>query len=330
MLGMLGCEGAQTKLEGEPIAKVGDELLYAEVVEAIAARESIPPDEARAYALERLRWVAARRAELAEHPEPPEHPDDVDPARVRQLERAAMVRIWLREHFEASHRGVDIPASLIAENLANPNVFRRYFHPDVWVVCQVLIVPAEKAEKGRNVMPPSEAESAARWQARASEAIAPFVARARRLEADLLETGDCSLLARLAETSAREFPGLESSEGDLLETGPLTLRYEQFGFASTATDTLDPTWVASVTADPRPHLVGPFATPFGVHLVLVAAIQPANLEDGSLPAAELARARADMLRDEILDTWRADQLQVELRRARDKRVVRLAPELERG
>ncbi len=339
MLGLLAlaCNG-EPEIHGTPIAVVADEVLDQEVVDEIATRESIPAAEARARAIEVLRLVAARRADLADHPEPPEHPDDLDPARARQLERATMVRLWLREHFEPKHRASDIPDSVIAKNLADPGVFRRLFHPEVWVICQVLIVPAGKRDDGRAESPPADPEAAARWLARAEQAMAPFAGRARRLESDLLATGDCSLLSSLAETSQREFsatpdlaaPDPALSDGELVERGlgPLRLRYEQFGFAPSDAGSFDPSWVATLRAglgEPRrPKLVGPFASPFGLHLVLVASIQPANLEDGSLPAAELQRARETALRDKMLDSWRSEQLQAELRRIRDDRVVRLA------
>lgn len=329
---LVGCGDDSLETRGTAIAEIGDEVLYQEIVDELAVRESLTDEQARARAIEVLRWVAARRAELAEYPEPPIHPDDLDPARARQLERAAMVRLWLRERFESSHRSSDIPDSLIARNMADPALFRRFFHPEVWLVCQALIVPAAKREDGRNEFPPSEGEPAERWRTRAEQAMAPFAARARRLESDLLASGDCSLMARLAQTSAREFPG----EGELddppptLDAGPLVLHYEQFGFAPSAAESLDAGWVATVTAEPRPRLIGPFISPFGVHLVLVAAIEPAHLEDGALPPAELQRAREASMRDKMLESWRAEQLQVELQRARDDRVVRLAPELERG
>ena len=67
-----------------------------------------------------------------------------------------------------------------------------------------------------------------------------------------------------------------------------------------------------------------------MHLVLVVAIEPANLEDGSLPPAELQAAREAAMREAIFESWRADQLQTELQQARDDRVVRLAAEFERG
>jgi hypothetical protein len=332
LLLVVGCGDPDVEIQGTAIARVGDEVLYQEVVDELAERESLSDEQARARATDVLRLVSARRAELAEHPEPPEHPDDLDPARARQLERAAMVRLWLRERFEATHRASDVPDSLIAKNMADPSVFRRFFHPEIWLVCQALIVPAATGEDGRAEAPPHEGEAGERWRARAEQAMAPFAARARRLEADLLASGDCSMLARLMQTSQREFPADAAQPGappSGPEAGALKLRFEQFGFAPDNADTLDRGWVETVTAEPRPRLVGPFVSPFGLHLVLVADIQPAHLEDGSLPADELQRAREDFLRGEILESWRAEQLQVELQRARDDRVVRLAPELER-
>lgn len=329
---LAGCGDTSTATRGTVIAQVGDEPLYQEVVDELARRESLSAEQARARAVEVLRLVAARRAELAEHPEPPEHPDDLDPGRARQLERAALVRLWLRERFEASHQPSDIPDSLIARNMADPSLFRRFFHPEVWLVCQALIVPAAKREDGRPEAPPSEGEAAERWQARAEQAMAPFAARARRLESDLLATGDCSMLARLAQTSQQDFAAAELEPGAAPpgpESAPLKLRYEQFGFAPSSADTLDAGWVATVTAEPRPRLIGPFISPFGVHLVLVASIQAANLEDGSLPPAELQRAREDEMRAKMFESWRAEQLQIELRRSRDDRVVRLGAEQSR-
>lgn len=288
--------------------------------------------------VETLRWVAARRAELAERPEPPLHADDLDPARARQLERAALVRLWLREHFEPEHQPAAIPDGLVRQNLADPNVTRRLFHPEVWVVCQVLIVPAAKGEDGRPARPPSEGDAALRWRARAEQALEPFATRSRRLEADLLAARNCDLLARLADSSVREFPAIDPEPGATAgpEHAALRLRFEQFGFAPSESAGLDRGWVEAVTASPPgppgppgPRLVGPFASPFGVHLVLVADVRPASLEEGSLAPDELEAAREDALREAMHERWLAEQLQVELQRARDERVVRLAPDLER-
>ncbi len=312
-----------------------------EVVEDLAAREGIDEASARERALDTLRLVAARRAELAEHPEPPEHPDGLAPARRRQLERAALVRLWLSDVFEPAHEADDIPARVIEANMTDPRVSQRFFHPQVWVVCQALVVPAAK-EGGRHVLPPSEGEPAERWRSGAEQAFAPFVARAKRLEDELLAAGDCSLLGRLVQSSEQalaldgpshrsagedappELPESGPSGPELPESDRMTLRFEQFGFAPDVEGTLDPTWVERVRALGGTGLVGPFATRFGIHLVLVVKIEPASLADGSHPPDELARRREAFLREQIRDQWRAEQLALEVQRIRDDRVVRVA------
>lgn len=310
------------------IGRVGDEPIYAEVVDDLARREGLDEAAAHARVVDTLRWVAARREALAERPEPPTHPDDLAPARARALEHAELVRLWLREHFEPSHRIEDIPAALVRSNLGDPSIARRLFHPDVWVICQVLIVPAEKGPDGRPVTPPLDGPvPTERWRARAEQALLPFATRSRRLEAELLASESCDLLARLSDTSTREFPSVEPGPGETAgpEHQALRLRYETFAFAPSEATNLDPTWVAAVTAEPRPRLVGPFISPFGLHLVLVAAIKPASLPDGSLPDGALRAAREAALREAIHARWREDELERVIHRARDEQVVRLAP-----
>jgi hypothetical protein len=62
--------------------------------------------------------------------------------------------------------------------------------------------------------------------------------------------------------------------------------------------------------------------------VVIGKIEPARLAPGSLPPAELEAARADVLRSEMEISWRAEQLQRTLAEIRDRRVVRLSPDLE--
>jgi parvulin-like peptidyl-prolyl isomerase len=321
-IGLLGC-GKSKRVEGEIVAEVVGEgqrlALDRRVVEQLAAREGIDEDQARAQALDTLRLVAARRAELAAREPPPEHEDDLDPARREYLERAALVRLWLDEVFEPANEAADIPQKIVDQNMADPALTRRIFHPELDFVCQALIVPARKAE-GRHAKPPSEPEAAARWRAAASAAFAPLVARARELEPDLIRDGDCSLLGRIVGASERAFES---------EAGPLALRFERFAFAPSTAESFDPEWVEAVTARTEPGIVGPFATQFGLHLVVIGKIEPARLADGSLPPEELQTRREGALREEIEEAWRADRLQQTLIELGDRRVVRLAPELER-
>jgi hypothetical protein len=319
-----GC-GDDAERERDVVARVAGEgvelSLEREVVEMLMARDGLDEPQAKARALWTLRLVAARRAELAAREQPPIHPDELDPVRREQLERAAMVRLWLDESFEPAHEAEDIPQRVIEQNLADPSLSRRLFHPELYFVCQALLVPAATSG-GRNVEPPSEGVAAEQWRAAAEQAFAPFVRRVMSLAPDLLATDDCSLLGRLVGASEST---LET------EAGAVAIRFEQFAFAPSVVDTFDAGWVAEVTnAGPSERIIGPFATRFGLHIVVIGKVEPARLADGSLPPAELQAAREQVLRSEIEQAWRADQLQRTLAEIRDRRVVRLAPELERG
>lgn len=323
-----GC-GEDRRADAQVVARIDGIALERRVVEAIAAREGISEAEAEALALDQLRYVAARRAELDARETPPEHPDDLDPARRTQLERAAMVRLWLAHTFEPSHEADDIPQRVVDQNLANPSVTRRMFHPELWFICQVLIVPAQQGEDGRAILPPDpeqDPDAAARWFADATLAFAPIAARIEGIAAEI--DGDrCEILGQVVGVSERELD---------TPSGAMRIRFERFVFETHATG-LDPGWLTTVTESRALGVVAPrdrapshpgFPTRFGVHLVVVDEIKPSELADASLPPKQLAAAREAKLRAEIVEAWRADQLQQLLLQARDRRVVRRATGLE--
>ena len=65
--------------------------------------------------------------------------------------------------------------------------------------------------------------------------------------------------------------------------------------------------------------------------MIVSKTIEAQLPEGSMADPEALReAREAVMRDEIQDSWRAGELQRRLAESRDRRVVRLSPELERG
>jgi hypothetical protein len=320
LLGLFGC-GDDDRAERDVVARIaaptGDLELDRRVVAELAARDGISDDEARERGLDRLRLVAARREELAALETPPTHPDDLDPDRREHLEHGAMVRLWLREVFEPATTGAKIPDPVLSQNLADPSVSRRLFHPEVWLVCQVLIAP--KPVDGAAVLSSLDGEAAAQWQADLERAFTPVVERVLAVADDLLSPRGCDTLAGLVGASEHDVTG---------ESGELELRYERFAFAPSDADNFDATWVDAVTARAEPHLVMPFATQFGRHLVLVTEIRPTSLPDGSLPPDQLEAARKAELREVLEQAWRTDQLQRTLADARDRRVVRLAAEID--
>jgi hypothetical protein len=191
----------------------------------------------------------------------------------------------------------------------------------LWFVCQALIV-APPASDGSFVKPPSEPEAAQQWRAAADQAFSELVERVQQFQPDLLAEGGCALFGRIAGTSEHSFE---------TDAGPMLLRFEQFAFAPSDATSLDGDWVAAVTAHgPTPGVVGPFATQFGLHLVIISNVEPAFLANGSLPDDQLLTAREAHLRGEIERAWQADQLQQTMAEIRDRQVVRLSPELERG
>jgi hypothetical protein len=146
-----------------------------------------------------------------------------------------------------------------------------------------------------------------------------LVARIDAIADELVADYDCSLLGSLVAGSERSFA---------TQSGELTLRFEKFAFAPAEAKSFAPEWLEQVTASSEPRVIGPFPTRFGLHLVILTKIEPAALADGSLPPEQLAAARELALREAIELSWRADQLQRTLAEARDRRVVRLAGDLE--
>ncbi|EDM78289.1 hypothetical protein PPSIR1_08921 [Plesiocystis pacifica SIR-1] len=342
----LACQGGATP-KREVVAQLADGsaedalVVDREVVEAIAAREGISEAEAAERALDTLRLVAARRAELDALTTPPEHPDDLDPARRGHLERAAMVRLWLEREFEPTHRAEDIPGRTVAANMEDVRVTQRLFHPELWVICQTLIVPGEEVA-GRNAPVPGSALGAkvanqfaeqgaperspdpaleAAWHAKAATIFQPVADRVLAVEDQLGD--DCELFGKIIGGTRRDFQ--PASDGEL---GGFRIRFEKFVFAPEEVVDINAQWLEAVTAPGKAGLVGPFPTDFGEHLVLVARIDPAQLADGSAPPDELRAAREAKLREEIAASWRMGEFRATLEAIRKRRVVRFAPELE--
>ncbi len=318
-----------------PVAHIETEAgpltLDRSVVDHIAARDGLSAADAREQALDTLRLVATHRAEVAERSGPSAGGlDDLPPQIRERIERAAMVRLWLAREFEPEHEAQDIPRRVIDANMKDPRVARRLFHPEVWAVCQALIVPAVEARAPAAMVPgtgePGEAlesPESERWYAAAELAFAPALTRVRRVE-DHLSDDDCQLFSKLIGLSERRFSS---------DSGEFLLRYERFAFAPSDAQSFDQTWVAAVTRDGgrgEHAIVGPFRSQFGVHLVIVDRINAANLADGSLPPAALREARELQIREEIEARWRQGEFQSAVEEMSSRRVVRMAPALERG
>ena len=93
----IGCGGAAEPRQ--PVARIGELVREAAVVDAIAKRDGLSEDEARTRGLETLRLVAAARAEQVQRGEAP----GLTERRADHLRRSARSRLYVSEVFEPEH-----------------------------------------------------------------------------------------------------------------------------------------------------------------------------------------------------------------------------------
>jgi hypothetical protein len=276
-----GGEAARTDLPtigGQPIDPV--------VVAHVAARDRIDESAARERVADTLRLVAAAQAEPSGAV--------LSDARRGHLERTARARLVLEVDFEATHRPEDITAG--DPTLARARSDRRLVHPRLHVVCQVIAEPPGRLRGDELTAKTSDPA----WRARATDRVADL---RRHVEATvpLADPEACDLLARRLQLEAKD----EGSDVTLRGEGLGGFDLDACNVALAADGTCSepqfaPEWVAAVRDGDVPGLRGPFATRFGVHLVLVREVLPANLPDD--PGFEAA------LREAIHPAWRAKAL----------------------
>jgi hypothetical protein len=307
---LYGCGGQDPP--SQPVAIVGGLVLEAVVVEQLAAREGLSPDQAQARAVDTLRLVAAGRQQHAERGADPGPP--LVPRRAEHLRRAARARLWLSERFEPEHRPADIPAD--EPRLVRARQDRRLVHPEIHVVCQVVVEPPDvEALADKAVITADPA-----WRERALLALAPVLARIER-NVPVDDPEACRLVEREVELSGPgddphlrvvyPRPGgfhLDACADDPLDAsaGPGACTQPQF----------DPEWTKAVRALPAPGRSMPFFTRFGLHVVHLEQRLPAQPADD--PATELA------LRQAVHDAWRAEALDRRLEALGRAQTVRLA------
>jgi hypothetical protein len=256
------------------------------VVAHVAARDGIDEAAARERVVETLRLVAAARAETGTA--------ELAPARREHLERTARARIVLHDDFEATHRQEDIAAG--DPMLARARSEARFVHPQIQVVCQTIAEPPGRLagdELAAHTADPA-------WLARAMERGAEL---RRHVEwtVPLDDADACDLFARMTVLEGKA----DDAQVVLRIEGPGGFDLDACAVAPGADGTcaeprFAPEWVAAVREGDVPGLRGPFATRFGVHLVLVREVMPRNLPDD--PGFE------DRLREAIHPLWRTKAL----------------------
>ncbi len=292
-----------------PVARVGGLPLDAVVVEHLAARDGLEPDQARARAVDTLRLVAAGRD--AQRARDGAAGPVLAPRRAEHQRRAALARLWLTERFEPAHGPGDVPDD--DPRLVRARQDPRLVHPELHVACQVVVQPP--ADDGGTPTDAAAITGDPAWRRAAEQALAPVLARIDRN----VPEGDpeaCRLLEREVELSG---PGDDPRLRVTMErVGGFDLdACVQTDAAGTCTQPrFDPTWTAVVRALPAPGRSTPFFTRFGLHVVELEARMPAQPEGD--PATEAALRRA------VLDPWRTEALAralAELGRARTVRMI---------
>ena len=298
----IGCGGAAEPRQ--PVARIGELVLEAAVVDAIAKRDGLSEDEARTRGLETLRLVAAARAEQVQRGEAP----GLTERRADHLRRSARSRLYVSEVFEPEH-GPDAIADddpLLARARADPMMV----HPQLHRVCELVIQPSEATDPESMSAQIAEPE----WQRAARSALDPVLARVQRH----VPVGDheaCKLLQQTIDLNGA------------LEDPSLILKFPPPGgvdlSACAKTDDsgrcierqFHENWASAVRSTEAPGFSEPFFSPYGLHVVYV---------DGVMEGRSLADPDTDaFLRQSVLDAWRAQQFDQRLGALSKKRAVRM-------
>ncbi|GEM_PF-3025536 len=300
-----GC-GVAARPDQQRLTQIGDLKLDAKIVPMLAARDGISEPLARQQAVETLRLASARLAHV--NLDTPEHNFGISDDRRDHLLRTARARLWLREVFEPTSRAEDIPKSFLDEKLDHRRTRTLHFHERVLLVCNVLIVPSDKDDDGKNR---TVDKSDLNWGQRARQAMEPIQAVVNAHQADLQTEKNCDLLFRYLKFAA------------FSATSEFELRLERFPVVNP--DHFTKQFSAQVLAvETRGTIIDPFMTEYGLHLVVVPRVLAANLPDGTAPDPELRRLRREALRDLSHSAWRKSRFEAEIERMRNHRVVRLS------
>lgn len=277
----------------EIVGWVDDEAIYRSVVDELASREKLNPEQAleRAADLARLA-LAYRQSSQAQDP---------SPQRASFLRKRKAVRIWLNEVFEPKHGKDSVPKKMIEQAQEHNKRRADHFRPRLHAICQLVVRPIQEGD----------ARQDPQFEPQARRAISAFEQALKAAQPELATQKQCAHFQALAGRLAKDSdPSLKFKVEVLL------------------IDLSKPTWdkdfVRVVQSQPHAGLIPAFMTRFGLHLVYLTRVYKAHLApepDGSL--SERTRSlRAEELRGILLDKWRAQALQEELQRMRDGQSVR--------
>ena len=245
-----------------------------------------------------------------------EHPDFELGSELREhLHRRRRVRLWLAEKFEPTHQAQHIPEPVLLENLNDPSILRRYFHPQLHAICQMIVMPKDALDeqKSGEKTKPDDA-----FRARALDLTQSFRRALKAAQHELFAEKKCDTFFAMARYQARS-----TDERIEIRTEKLVMDIRS--------ETWDADFRAAVQVVQEPAIVEPFLTAFGLHIVAVVEVREASLPDDSELAPDaLQRARLDVLRDKIYPAWRRSAYNETLEQLRKTYSIYLSAQLRNG
>lgn len=296
-LTMTACTGAPPveNKNDEILGWVQEQPIYASVVQDIAQRQGLNPDQALAKAADTLRLYLAYLED--------QHIESPSPELKRFLTLQGAVRVWLNDNFEPQTEADKIPTELVKATLDKVASQGRPFGPQLHGLCQVIVTPADAA-------PSDDARQRAQFESTARQLIADMEEGLQRALPELLASERCDLFDQLTELIAAKRP-----ENIRLKRESLLLDLSSSNW--------DQDFVDKVAPLQEPALLAPFMTKFGLHLVYVSKVFPAHLaadKEGAVsPATQAERDRE--MRSLMLDRWRSDQMKALLEKLRKRELI---------
>lgn len=279
--------------------------VYQAQIDAVAERDGVDAETARARVIDSMRLAATRREELGEGAE-------LDPARSAHVREAALARVYLRDVFEAENGPEQVSDGFLSQHLALEQRAARFYHPKLHKLCQVLVRPKQSDDPEADVVKAPEDDA---WWAEAEAMMAPIERRLRAWEADLEGEPNCDLIDRAILANR-----IDSEDGEMIA------RLETGVFEVDRTDLWTKPWVEALREVDEPGFVGPFRTEFGVHLVYILAVMPdTRVAPKEASEGEKFAKRSADFRVKQVEQWRAAEgLPNHIRTLRERHLVRLA------
>ncbi|GEM_PF-2740846 len=278
------------------LGHVADMPVHASVVAQVADEEDLSEARALARVLDVLRLAARMRDDKTGSGD---EKSLLDARRVHQLRRAGSARLWLSTNFAPQHRPEHVPEHVLER--AKQDV--RYLHPELHLLCQVVAIPIDGTvpEAGGTFWPHARQaiDRLANW----------FDAAVSNDDARV-----CEILTRISILAQPDISrGIKIKfEDGAFELDACAQRRDD---GTCEQPRWDPDFVAAVRAGRAGDTLPAFHTRFGVHLVFLREVLPAQTADD--PQLD------ERLRVVLHPGWQREAFHHAMQALREKHSIRL-------